>query len=94
MGAECSQQALLDIMGGKSVSPNWVCCRFKAGSVLDVAPPQTLCAKLVQDTQFQIAVHFNVVHIVFFYQILYLFTSHLFNAEQCNCREIILLLIT
>ncbi|RLW06953.1 hypothetical protein DV515_00004127 [Chloebia gouldiae] len=43
VSTECSQQALLDMMGGKSLSPNWVCCTFKAGNVLDVAPPQAVC---------------------------------------------------
>lgn len=43
MSAECSQQALLDMMGGKSLSPSWVCCTFRAGSVLDVALPQAVC---------------------------------------------------
>lgn len=34
--------------------------------MLDIALPQAVRKTVVQGTQFQIAVHFNVVHIVFF----------------------------
>lgn len=38
---------------------------FKAGSMLDIALPRAVYETAVQDTQFETAVCFNVVHIVF-----------------------------
>lgn len=38
---------------------------FKAGSMLDIALPRAMYETVVQDTQFETAVRFNIVHIVF-----------------------------
>lgn len=72
VSAECSQQDSVGCGGMKTYQSQLallhdVCNHLSRNHLwLGVALPQTVSKTVVQDTQFQIAVHYDVVHIVFY----------------------------